>query len=187
MRCFIAIELDETIKRQLIAAQDLFRQLTGKISWVKPEQMHLTIKFLGSLPETKIPEVTEAMKTAISKSRITSFEFTIKGLGAFPRPVSPRILWAGVTLTDPMKKLHKAIDAELSLLEIPPDEREFTPHLTLARIKSKTTPQACKNIIENNADFTAGTQRVEHITLFASQLKPTGAVYTVLSQVSLIA
>jgi len=187
MRCFIAIELDEQIKHQLTVAQDLFRQLDGKISWVKPEQMHLTIKFLGSLPESKIADISEAMKTAISKTHIKPFEFTIEGLGAFPQRGAPRVLWAGVTLTKKKKKLHKSIDAELSLLEIPPDEREFTPHLTLARIRNKISPQACRNIIENNAGFIAGVQRVEHVILFASELKPTGAVYTPLAKANLTA
>ncbi len=187
MRCFIAIELDEQIKERLLEARKLFQSLVGKISWVKSEQMHLTIKFLGSVPDSKIPEITKALNSALADSHIRPFEFSIEGLGAFPERGGPRILWAGVNSVRELQNLHESIEKELELIDIPREQREFTPHLTLARIRSRIDSRECRKILENNADFSAGIQRVEHITLFSSELKPSGAVYRAIEKFKLIA
>ncbi len=185
MRCFIAAELDKHIKQKLTDAQNLFRNLDGKFSWTKREQMHLTIKFLGSVPDSKIDELKRTISIALDNASIKPFEFSVNGLGSFPPARSPKILWVGVEQKSELLRLYDAIENELNSIGFPREQRKFTPHLTIARIKSKINTNACLKIIENNANFSAGNQRIEHITLFSSELKPSGAIYNIIERFNL--
>ncbi len=185
MRCFIAAELDKHIKQKLTDAQNLFRNLDGKFSWTKREQMHLTIKFLGSVPDSKIDELKRTISIALDNASIKPFEFSVNGLGSFPPARSPKILWVGVEQKSELLRLYDAIENELNSIGFPREQRKFTPHLTIARIKSKINTNACLKIIENNANFSAGNQRIEHITLFSSELTPSGAIYNIIERFNL--
>ncbi len=182
IRTFIAIELKKEIKDKLIEAQHLFQDVYGKFNWIKPEQMHLTVRFLGSIPENKIEQIHSAM---VSASRgISPFELEFSNLGCFPNPSFPRVLWIGVEQSPSLKLLHKQLEEELIKLDFEPETREFTPHLTIARIKSRIDTEKFKQILKSHENFPAGKQRIERWAIFSSQLKPTGSIYTKLREVS---
>ncbi len=175
MRCFIAVELDEVIKDQLESVQALFASLGGKVGWCNRGQMHLTLKFLGEVAEDVIPTAVDALKIAVGK--IAPFEMTVEGVGAFPTAGRPRVLWVGIRGCPPLLELQERIEKQFTPLGFPREDRDFTPHLTLGRVKELIDVKACRTILAQQQNFFAGTQRVERVILFSSTLKPTGAVY----------
>ncbi|MFA5864124.1 MAG: RNA 2',3'-cyclic phosphodiesterase [Phycisphaerae bacterium] len=181
MRCFIALELDEEIKDKLQSAQQLFKGLSGKVGWCSRQQMHLTIKFLGEVGEEALPQVIEGLKAAARE--IPPFGFSLEQLGAFPSTGQPRVLWVGIKLCEPLNKLQQLIEQNCTLLGFPPEDRHFTPHLTLGRVKDRIDTKAYRRVLDENKNFTAGIQEVDTVTLFSSQLQPTGAVYMPIVQV----
>ena len=180
MRCFIALELDEAIKDNLEIAQQLFKGIGGKVGWCSRGQMHLTLKFLGDVPEETIPKVIEAMTAAARK--VSPFEFTVERLGAFPPKGSPRVLWAGISDCPPLLKLQQFLEEALKPLGFEPEEHGFTPHLTLGRVRERVDLRTFLSVLNENRDFFAGDQQTDKLILFASDLKPTGAVYTPLAE-----
>jgi RNA 2',3'-cyclic 3'-phosphodiesterase len=176
MRCFIAVELDEAIKDRIEAAQQLFKHLGGKVGWCHRGQMHLTLKFLGEVPEDLIPKAVEALKAAVGE--MAPFEMTVEGLGSFPPSGQPRILWVGVRECPPLFELQERIEKQFNPLGFPREDRDFSPHLTLGRVRERIDTKTCLAVLTQQKNFFAGTQQVEKVILFSSILKPTGAVYT---------
>lgn len=183
MRCFVAVELNDGIKEKLTKAQELFRRLDGKITLVKPSQMHLTLKFLGEVPDSQITEIAGKMKSAAGK--IKPFDCEIEGLGAFPKPESPKILWIGIKQNDSLAELFHSIEDELVKIGFPSEQRDFKPHLTIARIRGRINRFLCRQIITENINFSAGVQPVDNFILVSSELRPSGAVYTQLATIPL--
>ena len=183
MRCFLAIELDDSIKRKLSEAQDLFRGLEGKIALVPPAQMHLTLKFLGEVSDPQIPQIIEKLNEAARL--ISPFDIQICGLGAFPKPEAAKVLWVGIGKSDSLRTLFDNTEDELTKLGFPPEPRDFIPHLTIARIRGRINRFLCSQIIADNINFSAGLQCAKSIILFASELNPSGAVHTKLSTIPL--
>lgn len=177
MRTFIAIELDESIKAELQRAQGFFEDLHGKVQWTKPAQMHLTIKFLGEVPEDRIDRLKEVL--CENAAKVESFEFRVEGLGSFPPAGRQlKILWAGVNAPGQLSQLNDLFQQACTEFDCPPEQRRFSPHLTLGRIKDVRNPQAYRQIIIDRGKFSAGLQQVNSITLFRSDLRSEGAVYT---------
>jgi len=184
MRCFLAIELDDVIKAQLGLAQSYFKDLAGKVSWVKPQQIHLTVKFLGEVPEEKIDQAARILQQCAGE--VSPFEFSIEGLGAFPpsgRQI--RVLWVGMTTPAELVKLNDLCQEAFVELGCPAERRKFTPHLTIARVRQTEQADAFRRIIAEHKDFTAGTQYADHVVLYSSQLNPSGAIHTPLATVPL--
>jgi 2'-5' RNA ligase len=147
--------------------------------------MHLTIKFLGDVKTADIPAVCGAVAEAVRESK--PFEFEVRGAGAFPRPQRPSVLWMGSGQgAEQMIALAEGIEAALKKLGFPREHRPFTPHLTLGRIRRPGAALAeLARLIQHNADFQAGRTMVNGVVVFSSDLRPTGAVYTVLGRAAL--
>ncbi len=184
MRCFIALELNDAIKDQLQAAQDLFKNIGGRVGWTTRNQMHLTIKFLGETAEELIPEIVDQLQHVADA--VHPFEFVVEKLGAFPPRGQPRILWAGIRSCEPLHQLQKLIEEKISPLGFPPEKRDFAPHLTLGRVREPVDTRRCRDLLAQSTNFLAGTQSVNRIVLFSSTLKPSGAEYTPLAEIPLI-
>lgn len=183
MRTFIAIELGKEIKDKLSQIQEELKSAQGDISWVRPENIHLTLKFLGELEEAKIPEILHCLKELASK--ITPFIIRISGTGAFPGLKSPRVVWVGVKEdTGELARLAKTIENDLAKLGFPKENREFSSHLTLGRLRSGRNKDRLIQKLEKIKVLEL-TQRISSITLFKSLLQPTGAIYQGLSEISL--
>jgi len=183
LRTFIAIDIPEPQKERIASLQDRLRRLGGRIGWTRPEGIHLTLKFLGDVEEERVPLVAEAVARAASST--APFEIEIAGAGAFPNLRRPRVLWVGITEpTGRLKGLARAIEQELVPLGFPPEGRDFSPHLTLGRVKDPRDVEPVVRALQQ-ANFAGGTFVAREVRVMKSDLKPTGAEYTALHRIPL--
>ena len=135
MRVFIAIELGKEIKEALSKIQDELKTVQGDVKWVEPQNIHLTLKFLGEIEENKIPKISQTLK-AIS-CQVRPFMITLSELGAFPSHKYPRVIWIGIAEgKTELSKLVELIEDSLVKLKFPKEKRGFSAHFTLGRVKS---------------------------------------------------
>ena len=182
MRLFVAVEVPAAIRDDLAASVSQLRALESKSSanklrWVRPENLHVTLKFIGSVP----PEKLDAIRAELSRVRSDRpVELRFRGLGFFPSAKRPRVLWAGMAASPNLAAIAGDIDKRLAKLEIPAEERAFTPHLTLARSERSGISPALHAAVEKNAVREFGELRTNKFHLIESKLKPSGAEYTTL-------
>lgn len=171
-RLFIALTLPPPVRDALAG---LATPLEG-VTWTPPEQLHITMRFLGDVPEAEIEPLCELLRTV----RVEPFILPVEGLGTFPNGRPPRVLWAGVGHGHPrLFQLRQRIDDTLIAAGLQLDLRTFHAHATLARCQETVT--ATFNFarwLKAHADFVAPPFRVESFDLYASELRPDGAVYT---------
>jgi 2'-5' RNA ligase len=199
VRAFLAVELTASIKQAIASAQEeirgrLARELSPhcRIQWVKVEAIHLTVKFLGDIPEAHVdglkPHVVQEL------SSLEPFSVEIAGFGCFPDLRAPRILWVGLVeesgasgADSHLAQVAARVEKAAATLGYPPEARPFSPHLTVARIKegSREIGQALARLALTTQDFRLGALRVHQVSLMQSVLKPSGAQYTRLWHVSL--
>ena len=188
VRSFIAIELPEEVKK---AFRELQAQLKAgspaPVKWVEPNNIHLTLKFLGNVAAHRIEEIAAAMTEAVRGT--SPFPLKVTELGVFPNPRRVRVIWVGLGgEADKLASLQQRIESNLEKLGFPPENRRFTPHLTLARIRDRATPQEREKlgrlIAETELD-TAQNFSVDSVKLMKSQLTPEGPIYTCLSSAAL--
>jgi 2'-5' RNA ligase len=185
IRLFIAVELPEELKRVLT---EIGREIGARIPpntvrWVKPAAMHLTLVFLGETPAGKLDAIKEAAASAAARIPKTSFRAI--GLGCFPNPRRPRVVWVGVEESaGNLERLKQMLDEELEPLGFRPEKRRFSPHLTLGRVGRQASRQAeaeLGQIVERATLRDVGGVDVTYIHLIRSDLRPSGAVYTTLA------
>ena len=184
IRAFIAIELPAKIAQELEKIQDKLKDETNKITWVKPENIHLTIKFLGDIETNKIDSIAKVLEDAADN--LSSFKISIKGVGAFPTIENPRVLWVGIEEDDTnVSQLYNNLEHGLTTLGFEKEQRAFKPHLTLGRIKFLKDKRTLKQHLEKVAGINLGKFEVGSFYLFKSKLTPEGAVHTKLKEVKL--
>ena len=188
LRCFIAIGLPDEVKAGF---KDLQAQLKsggqGSIKWVDPYSIHLTLKFLGGVDAAKIPPITAAMEEATQG--IAPFSLKVEGLGAFPNLRRVQVVWVGMSgEVDKLANLQQCLESNLAGLGFTPENRRFTPHLTLARVRDR----ASFDEREGLGELIAGTKfepvhsfPVEAVSLMKSQLTREGAIYSRISAAAL--
>jgi len=152
----------------------------AKVTWVPADRLHLTIRFIGEVDDAKASAVCEALTAPIA---VAPFDLTLVGVGAFPKGGSPRVLWVGITDgREELLAIERDVTRRLALLGIPEEERAYSPHLTLARVREpaglRTVP-----LLEGLANRRVGTARIDAITLFQSKLSPKGPTYTPLLRI----
>jgi len=188
VRSFIAIELPGELKLGLtrVEAQLKASEQTW-VKWVDPHSIHLTLKFLGSVAVDKTGEITSAMEQAAQG--MSSFRLDVEGLGVFPNLRRVQVAWVGVGGdVDKLNQLQKRIDLNLVPLGFTPESRQFTPHLTLARLRDQASldeRQRFGQLIASTRFEIACTIEVDAISLMKSQLTREGAIYTRISLVRL--
>jgi 2'-5' RNA ligase len=191
LRTFIAIELDEPLRIALRTIQDGFKRQVapGSVKWVAPDGVHLTLKFLGDTPSSRLPEIEEGLRAACAGA--APFEFSVEGRGCFPNFRRPRVIWVAVhDQSHALARLHSAIEDHIAPLGWPAEERGFSPHLTLGRVAKgadSRTAAAVGQVVEASVIEQIGQQKVNTIALIRSELRPTGAVYTELVSTPLAA
>lgn len=183
LRIFIAIELPAVIRTALSDLQQQLRPLGRGVSWTRPEGIHLTLKFLGDVESGRIEAIAQAVERACHGT--AAFGMTVAGVGGFPNLTRPRVLWVGIEeSTGRLKTIQEQIETELSALGYPREQRRFSPHLTLGRVKSPDTLQPlCAEMQKRGfapIPFAAGS-----IVIMRSELKPDGALYTPLKRIEL--
>ncbi|MFN3763092.1 MAG: RNA 2',3'-cyclic phosphodiesterase, partial [Anaerolineae bacterium] len=186
VRTFIAIILPESVIRQLAQVQrQLERQAPPEsVRWVKPEGIHLTLKFLGDTPVGKLDAIRAALGEVAS--RASPCAFTVGGLGCFPNARRPRVLWVGVQpMGEELASLQREVERAMKPLGFPPEGRDFTPHLTLGRVRDRIPPADLARLgtLVSSTDVgTLGEVQARSFALIQSVLKPSGAEYTPLAE-----
>ncbi|MGK7346249.1 MAG: RNA 2',3'-cyclic phosphodiesterase [Candidatus Nitrospinota bacterium M3_3B_026] len=177
-RLFFAVDIPEPTRA---AAERLLEETDippEAVRWVRPGNMHLTLKFLGETPSGKIPAIIEAAKRAL-----TSFgplSLTIEGMGVFPNHDRPRTIWLGVGgETGALAAMEAALSKELEGLGFPPDERPFAAHLTVGRVKSVSARGSIARLVRRLRGEFIGHAPVGEVALYESRLATAGALYTV--------
>ena len=184
MRCFVAIELPETVHERLAQLQDQLRPQMHGIGWTRPEQIHLTIKFLGEVPDTHVPKAIEAATAVIDQ--YGPFDLTVAGAGCFPPNGPARVLWVGIPSPPPqLIACQQALEQAMADLGIPPENRPYHPHLTLGRVKDFHAGREAQAAIEKVADFDAGGFTATELLMFQSVLQRTGPIHTVIARMPL--
>ena len=184
IRCFIAIEIPETIQNQLARIQGTLRKQIQKASWVKPSNIHLTLKFLGDVDPQDLESIKEAIQRVAIRHR--SFSVRIGGLGAFPNLARPRVMWTGVKAGgERTSALARDINMALSDYGFSLDTKRFNPHLTIARVKERIDLRPHANQYRRYDRIDGAEMSVDTISLIQSQLHPTGAIYSTLQSYSL--
>ena len=184
IRAFIAIELPEAVVGMLDRIQQDLKALRLKAGWVRPQNIHLTLKFLGNIKSDDVGKIGGAMKEAAQDCR--PFVLTAGGIGFFPGIRRPRVVWVGVGgQTGPLFALQRNLEDRLAALDFPKEKRPFKGHLTLGRFKHNPAPEAIRRVVESYADFGKEEFSIRRIVLFKSDLKPSGAEYSQLLQADL--
>ncbi len=186
VRCFVCVSLDEDIRGQLAKWQELFRASQGRgFRWVAPENMHVTLSFLGDVPESQLEPIVDTLKSAVGGQ--PEFDMEVASSGAFPRPERARVLWAGIgDGAERLKHLQGRVQDRLQREHgFRGDRREYHPHVTLGRARSRGGGHDVSGFVAESGDATWGRQRVKSIELVRSQLGPGGPVYTIVSSIRL--
>jgi len=184
MRTFIAIELPAEIKQGIARVQEQLRKAGASAGWTRPEGIHLTLKFLGEVPEAKVQEIMTALTDAAKGTGPLNLE--LAGAGAFPHEKNPRVLWIGVGGDgEPLGILQAAIEDAMEKTGFEREARKYSPHLTLARIKFPKPRDNWQQKIEGMRNINLGKFEVGHVSLMKSELTREGAVYTEVGRVEL--
>ena len=183
MRLFVALEIPVAVRDNLAAQIKELRDLPApladkRLRWVRPENLHVTLKFIGEVEAAKLDGIRSAL-TAIGVGAPVGLDF--RGLGFFPAEEYPRVLWAGLKASGNLPVLARDIDRALEGQGIARDERAFTPHLTLARFESRGFDEKLRAAIQKNSEREFGAFEAREFHLIQSRLKPSGAEYTFLA------
>lgn len=183
LRCFIAIELPHELKESIHGLTGGLRSSGARAKWVPAENLHITLKFLGNTPEEMIKEVREGIARASAGHY--AFDLVFRGAGAFPDIRRPRVVWVGVEDSGALSALQKDMEEAMSALGFTPDGRDYSPHLTIGRIKSPGGLMPLSGELEALGDTDFGSARISGVSLMRSKLGPAGARYERLHGVSL--
>jgi 2'-5' RNA ligase len=183
MRTFIAIELPERVKKKIELAQAPLKKTKTFVSWVKPANIHVTLKFLGEVPEDKINDVFLATEKALEGTK--KFTLSLKGMGAFPDFRRPRVIWIGAESGEKeLTFLAGRVEEEIEKIGFPKENRKFSAHFTIGRVKSPKNIESLMELVKSS-DFSTDEIEVNEVVVMKSQLHPAGAIYTPLKKISL--
>lgn len=182
MRTFIAVEIPEQLKPQVIAAQKKIAATGVDIKLVEPANMHYILKFIGEIDQATV----EKVKNALVGISFPAFDIHITGIGAFPSRKYIRVVWLGCREgTQELTALAATVEEKLAEIGIPKERRPFTPHLTLGRVASAKAKEALAKVLEELENIDIGTAHIDKFVFFQSQLSPKGPTYTPLLTVNL--
>jgi 2'-5' RNA ligase len=183
LRLFVALELPEPVRRRLGALQAQLREAAGaragEVKWVSPDAVHLTLQFLGAVPEERLPLVNDAVSAAAAGAAPIALE--ARGAGGFPSARRPRVLWAGIGGDlAALGALAAALGERLAPLGYAPEDRPFSPHLTLGRAREGRGAPGLAGVLAGVAGWTGPSWRATEVCVFRSHLSPSGARYEAL-------
>lgn len=184
MRVFIAIELESSIKENIARIQTRLKVIQGKIKWVEPSSVHLTLRFLGEIEEEKLEKVHQI--TQELGKRVPPFKIEVKGMGVFPGFSSPRVIWIGARDTSgELGKMAAWLEEALVREGFVREKRKWKAHLTLGRVKFLKESERLRELIQKEMETEAGKMEVKDITIMRSQLTPKGSIHTSLGKIDL--
>lgn len=185
LRLFVAVDPTDAARRRIADVQESLKRAVAargwKVSFPKPENLHLTLKFLGSVPADRLPDLRAGLAEIGQTDR---FQICFEGISGFPGRRTPRILWLGVTEgAETLKTLAEQVDRCCARLGFEPEARELSPHLTLGRVKNGRGSLA--SVVDNVSPKEAGPSLVTEVTLYRSELGPGGSTYVPLVKIPL--
>ena len=184
VRTFLALPLDEGIVARLVKAQQRLMTVDAHVRWVEPENLHLTVKFLGVVEDRQMHEVCTVARDIVAQ--VEAFEFAIGGLSAAPPAGQIRMVWAGIE--DPtgwLGKLNALCEQAYAELGFKQENRQFRPHLTLGRVKTGRNVPELRAAVREFADTDFGVQPADEVIVFSSDLTPDGPLYEPLATLPL--
>lgn len=172
------------LRTRLGAEIERLRPHARGVGWVAPENLHLTLKFLGGVEPARLPAIAAALAQVAGRG--APFELALHGLGAFPSATRPRVFWAGVSAGAPaLDALAAQVEAALVGLGFPPEDRPFSAHVTLGRVREPRRDPSLATALDGAASLALGAFVVEGLALMRSDLSPRGARYSPLGSWSL--
>lgn len=182
MRLFVALEISDTIRPAIESLIRELHPLDDSWKWVRAQNLHVTLKFLGEVAPGKLPEIVEVLRNAPTAGPVA---LRFRGLGFFPNERRPRVLWVGMDGPQSLIGMAAGVEATLKNAGFPREEREFTPHLTLARNKQGTISPELRDAISKRSTWELGTMDASTFHLIESKIKSTGPEYTTLESIPL--
>ena len=181
IRTFLAFDIeDQTILQRLSHAQKRISNSGADLKTVKPQNIHVTIRFLGDIQPSMVDAIHEEMK----QISFSPFNIQLQGLGAFPKPNHPRVVWAGIQKgSEELKDVFQQLEPRLRGLGFKPDTKGFSPHLTIARVRNGRNKFRLAELIQEMANYEFGTIQAKCLRLKKSDLTPRGPIYTNLREV----
>ena len=185
IRAFLAIDPPENILQSMSRLQEkLKREISGRISWTKPQGQHLTLNFFGDISTEDVKNICSAVQNRVTSE--PSLNLKIEKLGVFPDARRPRVIWCGVTGdVENLSVLQRQLDSDFAGICFPGEDRPFQAHLTLGRIKDSRGLTGINEALKKYSAFAAGEFNCTELILFQSKLSPQGAVYTKLAEFAL--
>jgi RNA 2',3'-cyclic 3'-phosphodiesterase len=182
LRTFVAVEIDEAVRRAAAHLVEQLRAASADVTWVAPHNMHLTVKFLGDVAAEKIPQVCDWVAKAVAS--VEPFELQLHGVGAFPNLSRPRTIWLGTGAGQhELAAVAERLDAALEGLGFKPEGRAFQGHLTLGRVRRPTPALAgLSQLLQQHAALDTGVTPIGEVVVFSSQLDRTGPTYEALAR-----
>ncbi len=181
LRAFLASELPTALQDKIQVATAGLRQTLREdvIRWVPAHNVHLTLKFLGDISPAGVSLIEQILTT--EATQFNAFDVQVEGLGCYPNPKRPRVLWVGLKAPPELASLQRAIEAGAARLGYESEERGFSPHLTIGRVRQNVSSgdiQKIRTALEKNPIGPLGNARVSAVHLFKSELRPEGSIYT---------
>jgi len=184
IRAFIAVELPEALRQEVAALVADLESSGADVKWVEVNNLHLTLKFLGNIEEAQLSSLKEALRA--STLHLSPFAVSLEGIGAFPRTTSPRVVWVGVSQgSEDLIRLAHAVEQACSSLGFLVEDRPFSPHLTIGRVRSREQLASLIKKLQVAQFRGRAPAPVAKLTLFQSTLSPHGPTYTPLAEISI--
>jgi len=181
IRTFIAVEIGSL--EPLVNLEQALRDTGADLKLVEPENIHVTLKFLGPTPEDKVDEIIEIINEC--SSGVPPFNLVLKGAGAFPNLNYLKVLWVGLENYEPLVPIAQCLDVSLTRLGFKAEKRGFKPHITLARVKTRKKKNAIKDLLVKHKSMEFAEVNVNSIKLKKSILDSTGPTYYNIGEVNL--
>jgi 2'-5' RNA ligase len=185
VRTFIAVDIGKSIRDKVVALQESLARTGTEVKWVEPENLHVSLLFLGEVDLRDVPEVCRSVAECCR--RHVPFSLSVETAGCFPNARRPRVLWVGVGEgTQELCALHDALEPPLLALGCyRREERRYTPHITLGRVKSDRPTEKLAQALARQTGWQGGVVAVREVLVLSSELTPQGPIYTVLSRTKL--
>jgi 2'-5' RNA ligase len=188
MRCFIAIDISDSVRAGLAAVQQQIADgvdvRKGDVKWVRPESIHLTLKFLGEIRDQEVVAVCDVVKEVAGRHRV--FDLAVRRVGHFGGR-SARVLWVGAgDGSEALAALQAELEERLADAGWPKEARKFSAHLTLCRVRNTKAGTKLAGAVEAYRDFDLGTMRCASVRVYESQLRPQGPMYTCVGEYDLL-
>jgi 2'-5' RNA ligase len=179
----VAVDVSPDVRDAIARAQAALRTAApdADVRWVDPAQFHLTLKFLGHVPDSDVPRIVAPLEQAAADA--APIAGVARGIGTFPTPRRPRVVWAGIAGgVEPLRRLAAGVEAALVPLGFAPEGRPFQAHVTIGRVRSARGTAPLREAVETAAGVELGTWTVTEVVLYESRLRSTGAIYTAVAR-----